>query len=208
MATVTLHRAARLQEKIRSAIGRLSFHRHATLSIFSTDIDAEAERHSRRLLDEVTQLQRLLTILAELRISVGRQNAELGISALLAQKAAAQEEIAFLSRLVPIEVETTTLFITGRGRRSLATTAKRGRVSLPDQVSAARARFESGEKQEEDTIWVPLLEEGQEEQLRQQIVECRRRLEEIGDRLRALNTSGTIELADEALRYLEQQGAI
>jgi len=44
--------------------------------------------------------------------------------------------------------------------------------------------------------------------LRERIVACRRRLEEIGDRLRELNNNVRIEIDDTSLIYLREQEVI
>lgn len=208
MGLMTLHRASRVQGQIRAAIGALSVESHARISIFTDEANAEVERLSQRLMDDIARLQRLLSILADLRAAVGQQNIASGIGRLLAEKAAIEEEISLLSKLVGGHPERPSNldFLSSRRRREQAVTT-RGRVSLEAQIRASRARFEAGENGD-DTIRVPLLDAGQHDAIRTRIRDRRRRLDAIADKLRALNSTGTVEIADEALAFLEQAGVV
>lgn len=209
MATLTLHRAGRIQEQIGSRIRRMEVEAQTRLSIFSSDPDAEVERRARELRDDIARLQRLGSVRATLRAEVARQNAETGISALLAEKAALEEQVALLSPLLDRQIPDCEAWaVTRRRRRVPASSAKRGQVALAEQIAATRSRFEAGEGTEETEILVSLIDEALEQDLRLRILEQRRRLDEISDRLRALNSAATIELADDALDYLQREAVV
>jgi hypothetical protein len=85
---------------------------------------------------------------------------------------------------------------------------KRGRLAFSKQIAASRTRFEAGEGDVQTDILVPLLDEALEAEIRQRILDRRRRLDEVSDKLRALNSSATIELTDDTVTYLQQEGVI
>jgi hypothetical protein len=76
------------------------------------------------------------------------------------------------------------------------------------QIEATRARFAAGDGNGETEMSAPLLDASLEDEVRLRVIECRRRLDEISDRLRTLNSSATVEVADEALDYLREEGVI
>lgn len=209
MATLTLHRAGRVQEQIGSRIRRMEVEAHTRLSIFSSDPDGEVERRARELRDDITRLERLESVRAALRAEIARQNAQTGISALLAEKVALDEQVGLLSRLLDRQdLDYEAWAATRRRLRVPASSTKRGQVALAEQIAATRARFQAGEGTEETEILVSLIDEALEQELRLRILEQRRRLDEISDRLRALNSSATIELADDALDYLQREAVV
>lgn len=209
MAMLTLHRAGRVQEQIGSRVRRMEFAAQTRLSIFSSDPDAEVERRARELRDDMTQLQSLESVRATLRAAIARQNAETGISALLAEKAVLEEQVALLSRLLERKISDFEAWaVTPRRRRVQASRAERGQVALAEQIAATRARFEAGEGTEETEILVALIDGALEQEVRLRILEQRRRLDEISDALRALNSSATIELADDALENLRREAVV
>lgn len=209
MARLTLHRAGRVQEQISSRIGRIVFEPHARISVFSTDPEAEVEQRVRDLRDNVARLQRLETVRTGIRSAVARQNAETGVSALLAEKTSLEREISILSTLVDERsLEVDEWLATRRRTRRRAPHAKRGRVALRAQIEATRARFEAGEGEVHTDILVPLLDDALEQEVRDWILDRQRRLDEVSDKLRTLNSSATIDLADDALNYLRQEGVL
>src|SRR5690348_10807616 len=101
MATLTLTKAARLQDRIRAAVRALPLRGHAAINIFAPEPDALAEPETVSLRKSVDQLERLLAILAAIRAATGLANAECGITRLLAETAALEEEVGLLSKLLP-----------------------------------------------------------------------------------------------------------
>jgi hypothetical protein len=210
MTKLTLHRAGRVQEQIGSRIGRIKFGPHTRLSIFATDPEAEAERRARELGADLERLQRLESIRATVRSVVARQNAETGISTLLCEKASLERQLAKLSKLLDPETpEFEGWIVSGRRRqRHPAPSMKRGELALSKQIAASRLRFEVGEGDVQTDILVPLLDEALEAEIRQRILDRRRRLDDVSDEFRALNSAATIELADDTVAYLQQEGVI
>lgn len=200
MATLTLHRAGRIQEQIRASVRALRLEKATTISIFARNARDEIGRGRERLLERIDRLERLLAALGAIRATTGQANAEQGISALLAEKAQLQEWIALVDGLVADDAR-----------------AKRGwpeprRPSPPDtdideQIRAMRARFEAAEIGEGE-LKIDLLDEETRRSLGTRMTEKRRRLEEISDRLRQLNATAAIEVADELVTYLREHEVI
>ncbi len=84
MAKITLNKASRLQDSLRRKLTTLPLKAETTLSIFGADPAAEIARRAGTLSADIDRADRLLTILADVRASVGQANAESGIAALLA----------------------------------------------------------------------------------------------------------------------------
>src|SRR5260221_3356046 len=139
MATITLSKAARLQESLRRKLATVRLGAETTLSIFMPDPAAETGRRARALSADIDRVDRLLTILAEIRAAVGTANAECGIAALLAEKAELEERIKLFSALLPEA---------GRSRLYDPETVFRDADTIVAQVRAMRARYEAGEGSE------------------------------------------------------------
>jgi hypothetical protein len=209
LATIPLHRAARIQDQIRGGIARLSFESEASISIFSSNPDADLGRRMQRLREDLAKLPRYLAIQTDIRASIGRQNAAIGIGALLAEKAAVEEEISILSRLIDCEIAPRGLReLSGLSRHRTDAGWRRDQISIAEQIRATRARFESAEGQEEDDVLVPMLDQAHADEVQTRLVMLRRRLEEHADKLRDLNSSTTVEIEDQALQYLQNEGVI
>jgi hypothetical protein len=204
MARITLAKATRLQEQLRVALRQLPLVSHVAIGIFVSAPAAAGEREAGRLRGNLDLLTRLLAILAKLRAATGRANAECGIGDLLAEKAGLEEELGLLTKLIPgvgrADAGDLDGFLGRAQRRSL----RRHAGEIEAQINAMRARFEQAEPGE-TTVEAPLLDDADAARLRERIVACRRRLEEIGDRLRELNGSVRVEIDDGALAYLREQ---
>lgn len=199
MPTLTLSKSARLQQKIRAALATLPLEPQAAISIFSPDPAVELKSRAARLDEHIWTMERLLAILARLRGAAGKANGERGIAALLAEKAAREETIALLTKPLPRSGQMTRLF----EMPFLA----RDKVALDEQLRAMRARYESADAGE-TIVTLGLLDETAVVAIEVKIVAARRRLEEIGERLRELNGSVLIEVDDEMLADLRAAAVI
>jgi len=206
MASITLTKAGRLQDRIRAALRELPLTSQVEIGIFAPDPAATVEREARRLRGNLEILARLLAILAKVRGATGRANVECGIGELLAEKAGIDEELKFLVKLIP---ERAGLADAGDldGFLGTAPSLHRQAGEIEAQIRAMRARYEQAERSA-TTVEAPLLDEADAERLRERIVACRRRREDIGDRLRELNGSIRVEIDDAALDYLRAQDVI
>jgi len=100
---MSLTKTARLQERIRTALRETPIRGYMALNIFAPEPEAEVEREAARLRRSVDLIGRLLSILAEVRTTVGKANAKSGIAQLLAEKSAIEEELSIVARLLPSE---------------------------------------------------------------------------------------------------------
>lgn len=208
MASLTLTKAGRLQERIRAALRELPLAPRIAIGIFALEPAAAVEREAANLRDSLDVLTRLLAILVSVRAAAGRANSACGIGDLLAEKAGIEEELSLLTKLIP-----------ELGRRAdagdldevLGTAQRPARRrhagEIEAQITAMRARYEQAERGV-TTVDAPLLDDSDAKRVRERIVACRRRLEEIGDRLRELNGSVRVEIDDAALAYLREQEVI
>ena len=198
MAMITLNKASRLQDSLRRKLTTLPLKAETTLSIFSADPAAEIARRAGMLAADIDRADRLLTILADVRASVGQANAESGIAALLAEKAGVEERIKLFSALLP-----------GPGKSRIFGPAPvfRDGGTITEQVSSMRVRYEAGEGGE-DTLDTPLLDETALATLGERIAALQRRLEEIGDRLREINSVARISIADDVVEWLRGEQVI
>jgi hypothetical protein len=202
MASLTLTKSSRLQERIRAAVRDLPLTTHVTLGIFAPEPAAAVEREATRLREDVDVLARLLSILAQLRAATGRANAQHGVVDLLAEKAAIDEEVGLLVKLIPGQVATENFDELLGGARHRFPRRHAGEIEA--QVSAMRARYEHAERSQ-TTVEAPLLDGADAARLRERLVARRRRLEEIGDQLREINGRVRIEIDDDALAYLHER---
>ena len=198
MTMITLTKAARLQESLRRRLAAVRLSAETTLPIYMADPAAETRRRAGALSADIDRVDRLLTILAEIRAAVGTANAECGIAALLAEKAGLEERIKLFSALLPEA---------GKSRLYAPQPVFRDGETIADQVRAMRARYEAGEGSD-DALETALLDETAAASLRDRVAAAQRRLEAIGDRLRELNGSARITVADEILDWLRGERVI
>ena len=198
MAMITLTKAGRLQDSVRRVLGTLTFRGETTVSIFVADPRAEIARRAAALAADIERADRLLSILAEIRALVGTANAESGIAALLAERAGLEERIRLFSALLPKSRE---------GSLFGPPPVPRDAETVTEQMRAMRARFEAAEGGD-DALETSLLDDAALATLRERIAAARRRLEEVGDRLRELNGSARIAVADDILDWLRGETVI
>jgi hypothetical protein len=198
MAMITLNKASRLQESLRRKLTTLPLKAETTLSIFSAGPAAEIARRAGMLAADIDRADRLLTILADVRASVGQANAESGIASLLAEKAGVDERIKLFSALLPGP---------GKSRIFGPVPVFRDSGTIAEQVSSMRVRYEAGEGGE-DTLDTPLLDETALATLGERIAALQRRLEEIGDQLRERNSAARISIADDVIEWLRGEQVI
>jgi hypothetical protein len=207
MASLTLVKAARLQERIRAALRELPLVPHVAIGVFAPEPAAEVEREAARLRQALDVLARLVAILAQLRAATGRANAAHGIGDLLAEKAGLDEEVSLLMKLIReagrAAAEDLYDFL-GRAQRP---SLRRHAGEIEAQTRAMRARYEQADRSQ-TTVEAPLLDDADADRLRERIVARRRRLDEIGDRLRELNSNVRVEVDDAALAYLREREVI
>jgi hypothetical protein len=205
MASLTLTKSSRIQEQIRAAVRDLPLTTRATVDIFALEPAAAIEREAARLREDVEVLARLLSILAQLRAATGRANAQHGVADLLAEKAAIDEEVSLLMKLIRGQAASGDFDeLLGGARQRFP---RRHAGEMEAQVSAMRARYEHAERSQ-TTFEAPLLDDADAERLRKRLLARRRRLEEIGDQLREINGRVRIEIDDDALAYLREREVI
>ena len=199
---LTLHRASRVLEAIRAAIGRIELTSTARISIFG-DPMGELARKSEELSSKLDTLERLLAVQARIRAAIGRTNAELGISEVLAEKAAHEEWIKLATA------------VTGRGPKTDTPTVLRRHspgvpvdaASLDARAKAMRDRFAGSDAAVEAEIEVRLYDGAETITLSKRIAERRRTVERLSDQLRQLNARPVV--LDEAdLAYLREEDVI
>jgi hypothetical protein len=205
MASLTLTKSSRIQEQIRAAVRDLPLTTRATVGIFALEPAAAIEREAARLREDVDVLARLLSILAQLRAATGRANAQHGVADLLAEKAAIDEEVSLLKKLIRGQAASGDFDELLGGARQRFPHRHAGEIEA--QVSAMRARYEHAERSQ-TTFEAPLLDGAEAARLRERLVARQRRLEEIGDQLREINGRVRIEIDDDALAYLREREVI
>src|SRR5260221_10904350 len=198
MAMITLNKASGLQDSLRRKLTTLPLKAETTLSIFGADPAAEIARRAGTLAADIHRADRLLTILADVRASVGQANAESGVAALLAEKAGVEERIKLFSALLP-----------GPGKSRIFGPAPvfRDGGTISEQVSSMPVRYQAGEGGE-DTLDTALLDETALATLRERGAALQRRLEGIGDQLRELNSAARISIADDVVEWLRGEQVI
>ena len=102
--------------------------------------------------------------------------------------------MTLISKLIP-QVSGSALEELDRLYRARQPLVRRYAGEVEQEVRAMRARYEHADGRE-TTIAAPLLDDAEAERLRSRLVACRRRLEEIGDSLRELNSTVVIEVND------------
>lgn len=203
MADITLHRAGRILEAIRAAVGGVELGTTAKVSIFGEPV-AELARKTAGLASDIDKIERLLSVQSRIRATVGRANAELGISDLLAEKAAADEWIKLVSPLVSRSSgKAAGLDYVMRRSRGDATDP----ANLEARAKAMRERYAASDAEVDAAIETRVLDQDAAAGLAKRIAQRRREVELLSDRLRTLNAR-TVVLDEADLEYLTSQDVI
>ena len=189
---INLRRASVVQNAIREAIteraSQLTGNQNVELWRFAGDSNCveQARADQLALLANINQLE---DILFTLRLSVGQANATNGVNSVLTEQAVAQARVARLQRLL---------------RNPPAVSASQ----LAEQVKHAQANNEKNAYHSRNDISVNLFNEQDLQGFREQMVQSRRRLNELSDMLVAANVKTTVVIAHSDWQLLEQQGIV
>lgn len=189
---INLRRASVVQNAIREAITERASHltgnQNVELWRFAGDSNCVEQARSEQLslLADINQLE---DILFTLRLSVGQANAANGVNSVLTEQAVAQARVARLQRLL---------------RNPPAVSASQ----LGEQVKHAQANNEKNAYHSRNDIAVNLFTEQDLQGFREQMVQSRRRLNELSDMLVAANVKTTVVIAHSDWQLLEQLGIV
>ena len=189
---INLRRASVVQNAIREAITERASHltgnQNVELWRFAGDSNCVEQARSEQLslLADINQLE---NILFTLRLSVGQANAANGVNSVLTEQAVAQARVARLQRLL---------------RNPPAVSASQ----LGEQVKHAQANNEKNAYHCRNDIAVNLFTEQDLQGFREQMVQSRRRLNELSDMLVAANVKTTVVIAHSDWQLLEQLGIV
>lgn len=189
---INLRRASVVQNAIREAITERASHltgnQNVELWRFAGDSNCVEQARSEQLslLADINQLE---DILFTLRLSVGQANAANGVNSVLTEQAVAQARVARLQRLL---------------RNPPAVSASQ----LGEQVKHAQANNEKNAYHSRNDIAVNLFTEQDLQGFREQMVQSRRRLNELSDMLVAANVKTTVVIAHSDWQLLEQRGIV
>jgi len=190
---VTLRRASALQDEIRAARASLQLSPSAPVSIFHSDLLAELEKAREKNAQAETRSLALGAALFEIRRNVGRKNAEVGVSDRLADLAEVNDQIEFYSTAAmanPFEGEE---ILKGKAAKLLNRDDSQG------------SGFRSAPT---DMVQVNLHSEEALEAYRQKLKELKRTRQSLQDELLGLNSATKIELSEQSVTTLKEEGLI
>lgn len=215
MATVTLHRASRILDAIQKAIKVHEPKTVATVSLFARTFEVEGELTALRRTTRanVDTTERLLSIRGNIRQTVAVENVSVGISPLLASQRTLQDFVAMLERMpgvgfaVKPEPEDEFAMYRRQPKKPNVPPTLNVKISV-EMIAATKARFAASDAAVESSIEVGTVTVEDGEAFNKRAVAARRQLDAISDQLRYLNTAHTIEIAEENMNWLTENGVV
>ena len=195
---VTLHRAGRVAESVKTAIAQTHVPTFVVVSIYSKEPDADIDRARRDFEAGMERKRKLADILADIRKAIGAENARSGVDDALARKHAIDLRLGQIKQIV------------GDGGKRVTPGPSVSPDEVHERIRAYRSRADSGEgfHHMDEELRVSLVGDAEREALESERIELRRELEKISDKLRELNGTCHIEIADDVWSYLEDQRVI
>jgi len=197
---LTLKKALKLRSRLEAFVGDPSLPLSTDLSIFvqenredPTPVFVKAEGDLRSKLDEKL---RASSILADLRSSIAKANAENDIESLLARQADIERSISLFKTIAAAPIRPVIDAVKGE-------IAVLHRQAGEDKVSSAFAHRSLTRSANFSVVTEDLREEA-----KAKITEGMRNKEELEDRRNAVNLTVRIRIADDAADFLREQGFV
>jgi hypothetical protein len=208
MATITLSRAHRIEERIRAALKRTELKPTVAVSAFEADPHARIQLARADLARRAIFVGDLLAVLARIRSAVAAANVESGISALLAEKAALEETNKIVGPLVEAPAETSDPDIFSRRETARPEVVPDQAEALTEFLKATRERFRQADRGESSITILLHDPQAATAAFGPGMVARRRRIEDIGDQLRHLNAATQITVADADMEFLRTNDVV
>jgi hypothetical protein len=205
MPTISLAKAHRIENAIRAGMRTVDLKTTVVAHLFDDNVDQAVQEGAEALRANAEHLERLVQILTRLRTVVGDANHRSGIVALLTEKAGLEE----LQKLLPGGSSASSSTddeddIYGR-RHSMQAVDK---TALAGLVQAQRQRFTVADSVSSVVTVKVMTDAESRDTFSPAALARRRRIEEIGDRLRGLNGTTQIEIPEADMAYLERHGVL
>lgn len=186
---INLRRAAALQNSINEALRGITLVTQVSLNEFE-DAEAAIQNQHRQMETALQRRYELNLALYEIRRAVGEANHTAGINTRLAEIARMDRHIEDLATLAKTDARRSPEVIQGSLEKIRRTTSDR--ISLYDRI----------------TVDTPVLTAPEIEQYRRVVQENRRVRQALQDEVLGLNVTTEIELSDNAVCVLKQEGLI
>lgn len=209
MLSVTLHRAGRLDEELKrlAAIIKPTF--SEKLSIFERDANVSVRDVCHKAQESLEKLSDIHGLRGQIRALVGIAQAQAGVTGLLAHKNGLDDVIRALSRVpgvtAPKEKQGDDDYY-GRRRKAEAPAEITPCVVSAARIIGASERYKNMDVETPTEIEVSTLTPETHASVMTIVSDARARLDDISDRLRALNATTTVSLSDELLDALLKVG--
>jgi len=206
MAQVTLHRASRLliliDEKIKSTAPRPTM----KLSVFADDPSGKIGDAIRACQESAGTIRRLLDVRTRIKTQVGIANAKVGITKLLAEKAAHLEYAKILEQLPGVlpaaeRKPDEDVYFSRRGKKAPVPSVV-DRNAVVALVGATRDRYSSADSAVEAEIEIATVDAKAASDFRLAAETARRSANKVGDETYDINARNYVELSDADLDWL------
>jgi hypothetical protein len=213
MTSITLHKAQRVLDAIKKALQTFEPKVLVKISIFSKDIDVELLTRRRAIRQSVETTKRLLQIRQDIRSRIFNANADHGINALLATKYMNDDLVVVLERLPGVTAsqkseDDDTYAMYRRGRKKTPIPEIMDEASVAALVRASAERYGKAEGAVTSEIEIGAVTSEDASDYRRMATESRRAADRASDSLRELNASVHIEVLDEDMNWLTENGIV
>ncbi|HXC24580.1 MAG TPA: hypothetical protein VNU46_01605 [Gemmatimonadaceae bacterium] len=191
---ISLRRAAQIRSDIEKLFTTLPS-TPVMVSVYETDVGAAIETKRQEVLDAAVLRSKLESVLFGLRRQIGRQNAESGVSDLLADQALLETQRRRLEKLAtsrPVQIKLV------RGKV----------VTARERVAKVEQGGYFGKSSPVEEIAADVLQESDIVQIKQELADIKRKLREVSGALIDLNSRTTVELTDAEVELLADQGVL
>lgn len=213
MTQISLHRASRIEKAIVEALKANEPVLTTRVSIFSPSVEAVLDERQKALVRSVDMTKLLLRARADIRAVVGKKNAEVGISYILARQAEIEARVVLFQRMPGVSPEKKAEAEDPYGfmRRSKKQAPPSPVLDVGAAVALAaanKARFSEAAATVEADIEVGTVTAELSRAFQAELRVARRELDELSDLLRPLNANTLVEVDDDLISWLTQTGVL
>ena len=189
---ITLRKASVVQNEVRRLISDIRFNAETSVNEFTEDVEGTIARGAADFSSDYTRKLQLIDVLYEVRAKVGDLNVTSGINKLLADIAASDEKIRVITEVTRFKERKSPAELEARLQK-MKTSQTSERASMYDRLHSV------------DTS---VVTDATIRMAKASVKELKRRRQDMNDKLLQLNVNTLVELSEDAVTVLKEEGIL
>ena len=189
---ITLRKASVVQNEVRRLISDIRFNAETSVNEFTEDVEGTIARGAADFSSDYTRKLQLIDVLYEVRAKVGDLNVTSGINKLLADIAASDEKIRVITEVTRFKERKSPAELEARLQK-MKTSQTSERASMYDRLNS---------------IDTSVVTDATIRMAKASVKELKRRRQDMNDKLLQLNVNTLVELSEDAVTVLKEEGIL